>query len=529
MGWFGEAGVRHSHKTLQSGKQYDHLFPKPQGQSLEIKPNAEVKHTIALIGQLVMMTLSETAGIARELLVERSLEESCRRLWHFIDDHIRYTRDKSGVEQVRHPARLWWDRKGDCDCMTTFIDSVLMNWKRWGQKLEVVNVVAAYPDDESRYKHIYPVCITPQGRRIVIDCVTHRFDYEEPCLYKAEFPMKLHVLNGFEPQGGESSSGSWNLGKIKAKDKLKKLVSNTGKVIKRGVHTVNRVNPSTLLLRTGLLASMKMNLMNVAGRLKWAYMDEAAAQKRGFDMAKFAKLKKVREKAERIFYSAGGKPENLKEAILKGKGNKGKEISGLGVMPIYAMPGEQSVSEVIGRDLLSRELSMDGLGEPVTLSAAVASAAAVVAALAAELKKIGALGRGDSNSENPDQPGESVPPSELPPDNTIDYRDKEPDQSGENASGDDSPADDAKDSSEEKPQDGEKPKSEGVIGWIKEHPVASGLIGAGIVTGVVLGVKALNKPQPTDKSVAGLKGKKRGRKKKGKPSGFAPIKYVPLK
>ncbi len=531
MGWLGEAGVRQAIKPVFAGKEFDHFFPRPFGKHVEIKRSGEVKHTIAFIPQMVQQTLADTVGIAKHLLDKTSLYESCKRLWHFVYDHIRYQRDDTGIEQVRRPARLWWDRKGDCDCMTSFIDSVLVNWYLAGMKLEIENIVAAYPDEADRYKHIYPVCITSEGRHIVIDCVTHQFDYEEPYLYKARFPMKLHYLNGIDPQGDDQSYMYNDVGKlnIKLPDKLKKVVSNSGKIIKRGVHAVNRVNPTTLLLRSGILASMKLNLMNVAGRLKWAYIDEASAKKRGFNMERYQHLKKVRDKAERIFYSAGGKPENLREAILKGKGNKGKEVAGIGVIPIYAMPGEKPISEVIGSSLFHKEIVVDGLGaEPITMTAALASAAAVIAALAAELKKVGVLGKGDNPSESPDQSGEEIAPTELPPDDSAQRSaESDPEQSA------DSQQDSEKKSSESNPgADGKPPeKSKGLMGWIKEHPVASGLIGVGIVTGVVLGVKAINqnKETPQAKPMAGFSKSKRGRKKKQKNAGFSSLKYVPLK
>ena len=43
-------------------------------------------------------------------------------------------------------------------------------------------------------------------------------------------------------------------------------------------------------------------------------------------MSKFGKLKNILYKIEQIFYTAGGKPENLKKAILSGRGNKNKEV-----------------------------------------------------------------------------------------------------------------------------------------------------------------------------------------------------------
>jgi hypothetical protein len=118
-----------------------------------------------------------------------------------------------------------------------------------------------------------------------------------------------------------------------------------------------------VLLRNGLLASMKLNIFKVAQRLKWAYLTDADAKAKGVDMSKFERLKKVRAKLEGIFFSSGGKPENLKNAILKGKGNRGHEVQGFE-----------------GYD--------DELGDPAT-GASLASATAVIASIAGILKSIG--------------------------------------------------------------------------------------------------------------------------------------------
>ena len=38
------------------------------------------------------------------------------------------------------------------------------------------------------------------------------------------------------------------------------------------LNAVNKVNPATVLLRNGILASMKLNMRNVAARLRWSYL-----------------------------------------------------------------------------------------------------------------------------------------------------------------------------------------------------------------------------------------------------------------
>jgi hypothetical protein len=130
---------------------------------------------------------------------------------------------------------------------------------------------------------------------------------------------------------------------------------------------------------------MKLNIMKVAQRLKYAYMSDEDAKKKGVDMAKFQHLKTIKDKLEQIFYGAGGKPENLKKAILTGKGNKNHDVSGLGEMN-EATP----LSQLLGDEIFHSENAetLGALGEPVTAASITASTGAI-ATIAALLKKIG--------------------------------------------------------------------------------------------------------------------------------------------
>ncbi len=487
--WLGDAGTVTSRRRLKDASPYEFLFPRPKGENVTVKRDAGVKHTVKFIPKVVEETLDHTERIARTLIAP-TLRETCENIWKWVYDHIRYEKDETGKEQVRSPARLFYDRKGDCDCYTTFIDSVIINVsriKRW--PMRVVNRITKYGG--IGFQHIYPIIITPQGERIVMDCVTEFFDYEEPFTEKEDHKvMDLEYLNGIDGvdlqkqinlYGEEdnqqvgypySDQEFGELGKLKFlqkkkekdKDKPKsheppgESKTKVGAAIKKAVHAVNRVNPATALLRTGLLAAMKMNMMNVAGRLKWTYLSNDEAQKKKLNMERWAKTKSVRERLEKIFYGAGGMPENLRQSILTGKGNKGKEVNGLGVIPIYAM-GESGMTlrDVVGADLYDREnTNLSGLGEPVT-AAAITAATAAIATLSQLLKQIGPVKDGEDNTDNPDASGETVTPSEEAP-------------SG------DTTEDKTKDGDESSPAFTDDP-----IGWAKANPAKSALAVAGVI------------------------------------------------
>jgi hypothetical protein len=179
-----------------------------------------------------------------------------------------------------------------------------------------------------------------------------------------------------------------------------------------------------------VLAAMKLNLMKVPQRLKYAYLSDQEAQKRGIDMAKFQKLKEVRAKLEKIYHGAGGKPENLKAAILTGKGNANKEVNGLGYVPdsqMEKMNLNTPLHKVLGQELYYSE-NMEGneeiaglgeLGEPVTATS-VTAASGILAAIASILKNIGSIfkakEKGSEDFENTadaDQEASTTPATDL--------------------------------------------------------------------------------------------------------------------
>lgn len=191
--------------------------------------------------------------------------------------------------------------------------------------------------------------------------------------------------------------------KLKAKKATKAATPNTGapKPKKKGffkkvLNTVNKINPATVLLRNGVLAAMKLNVKNVAKRLRWSYLTPEGAAQKGIDAAKFQRLIATRQKLEKIFYGAGGKESNLKKAILGGKGNSDKAVAGLdgfSLAGIEYMSAFTPLPQLLGPDIYYSE-NVEGfeglgqLGEPVTL-ASVGAAMGVLAGIIAALKQIG--------------------------------------------------------------------------------------------------------------------------------------------
>lgn len=386
-------------RNIKSGEQYAPLFPVANLTDEMVKKGASVSDTVKFIPKVVNETLFQTEKIA-ELLKGDSVPETCRNIWHFVYNHINYHKDDEGLEQIRSPARTWHDRypRGvDCDCYTVFISSILTNLKI-PHRLRI----ARYKQDY--FQHIYPIVPKANGKYITIDCVVEHFNYEEPYTEIKDTTMDLQYLSGLDDKPTTADVqdlfGDEEIGKL-FKKKASASKADAGKkkgglkqFIKKAVHITNRVNPATVLLRNGVLASMKLNIMKVAQRLKWAYLSDAEATKRGVDIGKLKKLREVKDKLEKIFFGAGGKPENLKKAILTGKGNKNKEVSGLGYGYAEADLGDMNeytpMSQLLGEEIFGseNEESLGELGEPVT-AASITAASGALAAIGALLKSIG--------------------------------------------------------------------------------------------------------------------------------------------
>lgn len=196
-------------RKVASGQRFNQFFPAAKRTDPIIKQDAGVEDTISLIKKVVGSTLDDTRKIAK-VLKGKTVEDTCRRIWHFVYQHIRYTKDKDGVEQVRRPARSWEDRFAgvDCDCYSTFISSILTNLGI-SHALRITEYA-----HKGFFQHVYPIVIVNQARYkanqkdrssyIVIDCVLDRYNEEEPFTKHKDYTMELAYLNGTD---GTSTNG----------------------------------------------------------------------------------------------------------------------------------------------------------------------------------------------------------------------------------------------------------------------------------------------------------------------------------
>jgi len=413
-------------RRLKDGREFDHLFPPPGDTDTTIRKSADVEDTMKLIRKALPQTLWQTKKIAK-VLKGRTQEETCSNIWHFVYQHIQYKRDEEGVEQVRSPRRAWSDRKTgvDCDCYTVFILSILQSLN-----IDCLARITKYPKrypEVPRWQHVYPIVPKPghledyideRDYYIVIDCVKDRFDDEQPYLECKDYDMRLDYLDGFDGDDTQDENIEFSnydnvdlsdlasiyddeeMGNIfkKIGKGIKKVAKKVGDKVGDGIRFLNRyVNPATILLRNGFLLAMKVNLMNVGGRLRYAYLTDAQAQAKGINLSELKKVRSVKDRAETVYWQAGGKKENLKKAILSGKGNKDKKVplSGFegvdGLDNVYADEDEYNIIHSEG---------LEGLGE-IASGTAIAAATSAVAAIAGALKQVkGLFNKGGSEEKS---------------------------------------------------------------------------------------------------------------------------------
>lgn len=554
--------MKTGYRPIESGDKFSHLFPKSKGFNIELKKSATLFDTVELMKQVISTTQKDTLKVAKYLKADSNYL-TLSNIWHFAFKHLQYTKDELGKEQVRRPARTWADRKRgvDCDCMTVFIGSILRNLQ-----IPFVIRLTKY-DNRGQFEHVYPVALL-DGKEVILDVVVHQFNYQVPFTQKKDVQMKLEFLNGFEDseEFNEQSRTdpfmdlSYDAESFlllsddleglegRAERQARKAKRQDNKVnrpplkdrVKKGFHSINKVNPVTALLRAGILASMKLNVGKVARKLRYSYWTIEQAKRNNFDTIKLPKLIEVRQKLEKLFYGAGGKIENLRKAILEGKGNSDRKvalngISGLGYLPSYG----QSIQSIIGEESFQDEFNelnfgVNGLGEVVSVSAAIASASGIIVAISELLKKLGDLFQNGSREQT----------AELQADNTQEVTDQStvvqdnlvPESITQTAPSVD-PLDPANlpsmdDESEQRTinkSTTDPNESGGFIQWVKDHPLLSaGIVVVG-VGGGIMAYKAYKKSKgqkPTQKTLSGVSHASKSKSKRTVAGGIKKVRLM---
>lgn len=304
----------------------------------KFKHSGTVYDTLRLMDKIATKNKHQVAKLA-QALTGNTLEETLRNNWNWLFDHIAYETDTEGIEQIRTPIRLIADKKGDCDCYSTFLSALLQN-----QGINHSFRMTKYDGD---WQHVYVIVPSNKQRPFVLDCVLDTFNEEKTFTQKHDHKMEIQELNGL---------GKINLSILKPKNVInvvKDKVQQVDNWAKDQVSTVNNKVGSALLptkikdylrqfgdtdtdiikapIRYQILLFFAQNVNKSSAKMGYALMTESQAVKNNLDLDTWKKAKDSMRKIESIYSRLSGPVSALHNAIRKGFG---KPISGLGALGI---------------------------------------------------------------------------------------------------------------------------------------------------------------------------------------------------
>ncbi|WP_338765817.1 transglutaminase-like domain-containing protein [Bernardetia sp. ABR2-2B] len=209
--------IANGKRQLKSGKRYDHLIPKPNFQNTKLSDLIEVGFTVKSMKNIVRATHTDVTKLA-QVLKGQTITETCSNIFHFVYNHIQYVKDKTGIEEIRTPARIWADRKGDCDCYSTLIGAILyslkipfafritkysLDWQHvyiivYNQNAPNRKELKTFLDEETGEEYEKVVRTNkPKGYNI-IDPVVDDDDYEVEFTDKQDHKMSTLMLSGID-------------------------------------------------------------------------------------------------------------------------------------------------------------------------------------------------------------------------------------------------------------------------------------------------------------------------------------------
>lgn len=196
---FGFTASNNPNRAARDGREFEELLPLPEGREILLKRNAPVEETVNRMGAVVRQYSWQTKNLSQKLVAD-SKYKTCKNIWHFLYEHIKYKEDDDGQEQLRTPALSWSIRTSrgiDCDDFAIFAGCILYNLG-----IPFYFRIAKYYDskDPERFSHVYVVVPQNEKRYIVIDAVLNQYDMEKtPIKEHKDFNvMDKEHLNGVD-------------------------------------------------------------------------------------------------------------------------------------------------------------------------------------------------------------------------------------------------------------------------------------------------------------------------------------------
>lgn len=149
----------------------------------------ETDDIVALVNEVEQTDRDDTEVLSR--MFEPTLH-GLKKLFDFMRVNFHYQEDFSGNQSVRTPSYFFKTRVGDCKSYTVFICSVLHN-------MGLKRIIRYTSYGTKKYRHVYPIAILPNGRRVILDVVYAvqeggQFGEEKKFTKKKDFHVKAQGL-----------------------------------------------------------------------------------------------------------------------------------------------------------------------------------------------------------------------------------------------------------------------------------------------------------------------------------------------
>jgi len=157
------------------------LIGARDGRKYLVDANGNTSDIIRAIMQADRVCQPYTAALA-PTLAGRTAEETCRNLWQFWKQHVKYKEDPDNFQFVKSPRELYHSGEGDCKSYSIALASCLKN-------LGIPHMYRFVSEERGKeLHHVYIVAKPHQGREIIIDCVLDQFNYQNPYVTKKDIP-----------------------------------------------------------------------------------------------------------------------------------------------------------------------------------------------------------------------------------------------------------------------------------------------------------------------------------------------------
>lgn len=202
----GNVATQSPQRAAKDGREYDSIIPTPNWKEETVKRNASVEQTVGEMQKLIHRSQWQTARLA-PLLRSDNTYTTCKNIWNFLYDHIKYKEDDKGKEQLRQPAVSWAQRRTrgiDCDDFSIFASCLLLQFK-----IPHYIRIARYAG-VNHFQHVYIVVPIDTKNYITIDAVLDEFDTEKTTAETKDYKVMetqnnlngvdISVLSGIEDE-----------------------------------------------------------------------------------------------------------------------------------------------------------------------------------------------------------------------------------------------------------------------------------------------------------------------------------------